>query len=333
MNYNKIIYCCLISLFFTACNTKTTKENTEIQKITMQKSPNFNADSAYYFVEKQVSFGKRIPNTPPHVACGDYLAKTLKDFGWIVIEQNFDATAYDGKILKSRNIIASWKPEISTRILLAAHWDTRPFADQEKDEKLRNQGIDGANDGGSGVGILLEVARIMAQNKDIASKVGVDIVFFDSEDYGQPEGTSSDDYKKDTWCLGSQYWAKNKHKENYSAYYGILLDMVGAKGAKFYKEGQSMKFVPTVTNKLWQTGQQLGYTDNFIDKEAEFIIDDHVYINEIAHIPMLDIIEYEPSDKAYFNNDWHTLNDNMTIIDRKTLKAVGQTVTQMIYNE
>ncbi len=140
---------------FSACEKKASQETTnqEKTKIIMQKAPDFNADSAYYFVEKQVKFGKRIPNTVAHVACGDYLVNILHGYGWEVIEQKFDATAFDGKILKSRNIIASWKPEAKTRILLAAHWDTRPFADQEKDKTLHTQAIDGANDGGSGVGI------------------------------------------------------------------------------------------------------------------------------------------------------------------------------------
>jgi hypothetical protein len=321
---------CLFSLW--SCKTEV-KEQPKAEKIVMQPVPEFNADSAYFFVEKQVGFGKRIPNTPEHIACGNYLATTLRNLGWQVTEQTFDATAFDNTVLKSKNIIASWKPEATTRVLLAAHWDTRPFADQEKDEKLKKQPIDGANDGGSGVGILLEIARTIARNPQMATPVGVDIIFFDSEDYGQPDGTTAETYKQDTWCLGSQYWAKNKHQANYSAYYGILLDMVGAKGAKFYKEGQSMKSVPSITNKVWQTGMQLGYTNFFVDKEVDGIIDDHVYVNQLAKIPMLDIIEYEPTDRNFFNKDWHTLNDNMTIIDRQTLKAVGHTVVQVIYNE
>lgn len=322
---------CLFGLW--SCKSEVKEQPKEVEKIVMQPVPEFNADSAYFFVEKQVSFGKRIPNTPAHVACGNYLATTLRNLGWQVTEQTFDATAFDNTVLKSKNIIASWKPEATTRVLLAAHWDTRPFADQEKDEKLKKQPIDGANDGGSGVGILLEIARTIARNPQMTTPVGVDIIFFDSEDYGQPDGTTAETYKQDTWCLGSQYWAKNKHQANYSAYYGILLDMVGAKGAKFYKEGQSMKSVPSMTNKLWQTGMQLGYTNFFVDKEVDAIIDDHVYVNQLAKIPMLDIIEYEPTDRNFFNKDWHTLNDNMTIIDRQTLKAVGHTVVQVIYNE
>jgi glutaminyl-peptide cyclotransferase len=326
----------LFVVSLTSCDKKP-KETPPAEKITMQPAPIFNADSAYFFVEKQVSFGKRIPNTASHVACGNYLVNTFKNYGWQVTEQVFEATAFDGTVLKSKNIIATWQPELKTRILLAAHWDTRPFADQEKDKNLHKQPIDGANDGGSGVGILLEIARSIANhtatNPQNNPKVGIDIILFDSEDYGQPEGTNSEQYKQDTWCLGSQYWAKNKHIAGYSAYYGILLDMVGAKDAKFHKEGQSMKFVPSITNKVWQTGIQLGYDNFFVDNTVEGIIDDHIYVNQIAKIPMLDIIEYAPENQSYFNKDWHTLNDNMTIIDRKTLKAVGQTVLQVVYNE
>ncbi len=323
----------VFALSFSACETKP-KTTEKPKALVLKKSPDFQADSAYNFVAKQVGFGKRVPNFPAHVACGDYLASTLKRMGWQVIEQAFDATAFDGKVLKSRNFIASWNQQATKRILLAAHWDTRPFADQEKDKTKHNQPIDGANDGASGVGILLEVARSIAQNSAVPLQgVGVDIVFFDSEDHGQPEGTPTADYKADMWCLGSQYWAKNKHQANYSAYFGILLDMVGGQNAKFHKEGQSMKYAPTITQNVWQIGQQLGYTQYFIDKQTEPIIDDHLYINDLAKIPMLDIIEYDNRDGNFFNQHWHTLNDNLQNIDRQTLKAVGQTVLQVVYNE
>jgi glutaminyl-peptide cyclotransferase len=329
-----IFFAC--SLFLFACENQDNKkkENLETPKLVLQKTPDFRADSAYYFVEKQVSFGKRVPNTKSHLQCGNYLVSTLKRFGWQVVEQPFDALAFDNKVLKSRNIIASWQPQASKRILLAAHWDSRPFADQDADKTKQKEPIDGANDGGSGVAVLLEIARTVAANQAIALKdVGIDLIFFDSEDYGQPEGTPAAEYKANMWCLGSQHWAKNKHKENYSAYFGILLDMVGGKNAKFHKEGQSMKYAPTITQTLWQTGQQLGYASYFVDREADAIIDDHVYVNEIAKIPMLDIIEYDNADGNYFNKHWHTQQDNLQNIDQQTLKAVGQTVLQVVYNE
>jgi glutaminyl-peptide cyclotransferase len=284
-------------------------------------APDFNADSAYDYIEKQVSFGPRIPNTSAHMRCADYLVRTFQKFGFPVVEQDFMAKAYDGKQLRAKNIIVSIQPEATKRILLGAHWDTRPWSDE--DDHAPDKTFDGANDGGSGVGVLLEIARAIAAAEQKPS-VGIDIILFDVEDYGKSEHHNS-------YCLGSQYWAKNKHKADYAAYYGILLDMVGAKGARFHKEGNSMSFAPSIVNKVWNQASALGYNHYFIHQTAGAIIDDHYYINTMANIPMIDIIEYDPNEG--FGEYWHTQEDNMSIIDRATLKAVGQTVLQVLYNE
>lgn len=293
-------------------------------------APRFNADSAYQAIEKQVSFGPRVPNTKAHEACALYLANTLKERGWKVQVQEFTAKAFDGTNLRLNNIVASHNPEASKRILLAAHWDTRPFADQDNEKE--KEPIDGANDGGSGVGILLEIARTI-NAADQKPNVGVDIILFDGEDYGQPDFAMEKGRVEDSWCLGSQYWAKNKHQAGYMAFYGILLDMVGARNAKFGKEGTSMHYGPSIVNKVWNTAQQLGFQSYFIDRQTAPIIDDHVYVNEIAGIPMIDIIEFNPVGDNYFGNYWHTHDDNMQVIDKATLNVVGQTVLTVLYNE
>lgn len=285
------------------------------------QAPQFNQDSAYFFIEKQVSFGPRIPNTANHVRCSDYLVRTLQRYGTKVIEQDFQAKTYDGKMLRSKNIIASINPEATKRILLAAHWDTRPWSDE--DDKNPAKTFDGANDGASGVGVLIEIARVINSSAKKPA-VGIDIILFDAEDYGKSEHQNS-------YCLGSQYWAKNKHVPNYSAYYGILLDMVGAKDARFSKEGVSMEFAPSIVNKVWDQASALGYNQYFIHQVAGAITDDHLYVNKEAKIPMIDIIEYDPG--SGFGDYWHTQNDNMQVIDRNTLKAVGQTLLQVLYNE
>ncbi|WP_242927975.1 M28 family peptidase [Pontibacter vulgaris] len=295
------------------------------------KAPDFNADSAYQFVAKQVAFGPRVPNTPPHQATGDWIISKLKENGADVKVQSFQMRAYDGTMLNLRNIIASYNPDAANRVMLAAHWDTRPYAD--KDAKDPKKPIDGANDGGSGVGILLEIARTINQAQQ-KPDIGVDLIFFDGEDYGQPDNSGLP-YKDDTWCLGSQYWSKNMHTPNYKAQFGILLDMVGAANAKYAREGTSMEYAKDVVDKVWKAGNKLGYSDYFKYINSPGIIDDHHYVNTIAGIRMIDIIEYNlnSADGDYFGPYHHRHADSMSIISKNSLKAVGQTVLHVVYNE
>jgi glutaminyl-peptide cyclotransferase len=325
-NHKSYVLFLLLSIGMMGCpGTDKTKE--QIAKTEHVPAPVFNADSAYQFVSRQVKFGPRVPNTVAHEKCGDYLINSFRNSGAKVMVQNFEAKAYDGKKLVLRNITASFNPEASKRIILAAHWDTRPFADQDPDKSYYNKPIDGANDGGSGVGILLEVARAMNTFKSKPG-VGVDLILFDGEDYGAPEEFEGS--HANTYCLGSQYWAKNPHS---NGYYGILLDMVGAKDATFAMEGLSMQYAGSIVQKVWQTGNALGYSKYFIYREAGAITDDHSYVNELAKIPMIDIIEFKIGGSNYFGPYWHTHNDNMNVIDKNTLKAVGQTLLDVVYNE
>lgn len=319
-----IVYSCSSEQEQPAEQQSTSNNATEVQV------PTFNADSAYAFIEQQVAFGPRVPNTNAHRATADFLVNKLEAYGAEVQRQEFEAEAYDGSMLQLQNIIASFNPEQRKRILLAAHWDTRPFADKDSDRT--DEPIDGANDGGSGVGVLLEIARLMQQQ---APGVGVDIILFDGEDYGEPEGydNSSESSNQVWWCLGSQHWSENKHQKNYMAYYGILLDMVGAENAQFYREGVSMRVAPSVVKKVWDQAQQLGHGRYFVYQDAPEIVDDHIYVNYNAKIPMINIVEYAPGTDAYFADYHHTHEDNMDIISQETLKAVGETVVNVIYRE
>lgn len=321
---------CLFGLIACSCGQKATSnsDTTSVDKYA-QVSPDFNSDSAYHFVDKQVAFGPRVPNTAQHVACGDYLVAELKRFGANVIEQKADLKAYDGTILKSRNIIAEFYPEKKDRILLFAHWDTRPFSDQDPDQNNHRVPVLGANDGGSGVGVLLEVARVL-QNK--TPELGIDIIFFDSEDYGTPSFVN-DAAPGEWWCLGSQYWSKNPHIKGYKARFGILLDMVGAPDAKFVKEAISRQYANGIVEKVWGTARSLGYGKYFIDKNGGGIIDDHVPVNENLRIPSIDIIQYDENSGSGFGWYWHTTKDDMNSISKETLKAVGQTVLEVVYKE
>ena len=315
----------LISCGSSKENSNRTEE-TETQ--TLIQAPAFNADSAYAYIDAQVKFGPRVPNSPAHKTCGNYLASQLERFGAKVYNQYADLMAYNGAILKARNIIGAYKPDTKKRVMLCAHWDSRPYADQD-DEKYHHTPIDGANDGASGVGVLLEIAR---QIQLQAPAVGIDIVFFDAEDYGIPDFYKGP-YKPDTWCLGSQYWGRIPHVSDYKARFGILLDMVGAKGAAFYYEGFSARTANNVMKKIWNTAERLGYGQYFIKQEGGEVTDDHVYVNRFRGIPCVDIIHYDIQGNTGFNPTWHTTDDTIENIDKATLQAVGQTVMEVIYNE
>lgn len=291
-------------------------------------SPKFDADSAYSYIKKQVSFGPRVPSTPQHIKCGDWLIQKLSQFGASIIEQKANVIHYDGQEIEIRNIIGSYNSEIKDRILLFAHWDTRPFADKEQEILLQKTPILGADDGASGVGVLLEIAR---QIQLKPPTVGIDIIFFDMEDWGEPE--FSDKYiPGEWWCVGSRYWSEQPHIENYRAKYGILLDMVGAKDATFMLEGYSYKQAKKEVLNIWSTAAQLGYKQFFVKDYGGYITDDHVPIIENLNIPCINIINLK-NDNHGFAPHWHTHNDNLSVIDKETLSAVGQTVLEVIYKE
>lgn len=308
-------------------SSQTTDSTTNVVKDVL--APDFNADTAFAFIKKQVDFGCRVPNTPPHTKCGDFIEKQLKQYCDTVVTQYFPVSTYDGRSFQGRNMFASINPQASKRVLLAAHWDTRHIADQ--DEERSKEPILGANDGGSGTAVLLEIARAIKASSSKPA-IGIDFIFFDAEDQGDPSGDNSE-AGISSWCLGSQYWSKNKHQPNYSAFYGILFDMVGAKNAYFYYEGHSMQFAPMVMQNVWATAERLGYGSKFIKSPVGAITDDHYFVSSQGGVPMIDIIEHDASGMQFFGKYWHTHDDNLEVIDPQTLKAVGQTALQVLYNE
>ncbi len=325
-----LLFLSIIILQSCGDNKKDITEKLEQEQEKTVAVPAFNRDSSFQFVENQIKFGPRVPGTNSHKEGAKYLTEKLESYGAKVYLQEFTATTYDNNRVPLKNIIGEFYPEKTKRILLAAHWDTRPFADKDKD----NTAVpDGANDGASGVGILLEIARVLSISNP--PDVGIDIIFFDGEDWGEKwdEGYTATPDSLDTWwCLGSQYWSKNKHKKNYAAYYGILLDMVGASGSQFHKEGLSMNVAPKVVNKIWDRATKLGFSGYFKSTVQAEITDDHVFVNKYAKIPMVNIVHYDPVE-GYFGNYHHTLKDNLNLIDRETLKVVGTTVLNVIYYE
>ncbi|MBP6335016.1 MAG: M28 family peptidase [Bacteroidia bacterium] len=318
----------LISMVSCTSSKKEKERDDNVQSTTTQvmqiEVPIFNEDTAFNYIKAQVDFGPRVPNTKAHAACAEYFVSTLKKFTPAVSVQTGKVTTYDGITLNLKNIIASFNVESKNRILLFAHWDTRPWADL--DPKQSKEANLGADDGGSGVGVLLEVARQFSLKVPTS---GVDIIFFDAEDWGKSGGGPE---SEDSYCLGSQYWIKNLHTPGYTANYGILLDMVGGRGSRFLIEGNSKNLASFLVDKVWKTAANLGYSGYFISQEGGWVTDDHVYVNR-ANIPSIDIIGSSASSQSGFPAHWHTQADNMDIIDKATLKAVGQTVLHVVYSE
>ena len=269
-------------------------------------------------------------NSKAHDLCEEWIVSKFKAFGMDVTTQKADLKGFDGTILKSTNIIASYKSELANRILLCAHWDSRPWADNDPDEANHKTPVLAANDGASGVAVMLEVARQLPDTLGI----GVDFVCFDAEDWGVPQWSDAVD-DGNSWALGAQYWAANCSKKQAKTYrFGILLDMVGGQGAQFYKEGMSLQYASSVVDKVWRAAQVVGFGSMFPTQTGSRITDDHIPVNRVAKIPTIDIIPYYPNcEQSSFGPTWHTVNDDMTHIDKNTLQAVGQTMIQVIFSE
>ena len=297
-------------LLLVGCNTTKKSQGDEPSPV----SATFNADSAYLFCQQQCDFGPRTMNSEAHERCAEWIQQRFTQYGYQVEMQRADLRGYDGTTLKATNIIAispqhptpntphnatlSEREHLTpnTRLLLCAHWDSRPWADNDPDSANWRKPVLAANDGASGVAVMLELARQLQQHDSL--NVAVDFICFDAEDWGIPQWENKSD--ADSWALGAQYWATNTHHPSPNTHhptpntyrYAILLDMVGGQGAKFYHEGYSLQ-------------------------HARSIVENH----------------YPECPQSNFGPTWHTVNDDMQHIDRNTLEAVGQTLLQVIFSE
>ena len=322
----KLSYIFIALLCLAACGNskKTVAEAVAV-------GPEFSADSAYVYCAAQCDFGPRLMNSEAHDLCGDWIEAKFRHFGMAVSRQETVVTGYDGTKLNCRNIIASFRPGSKERILLCAHWDSRPWADNDPDSANWRKPVMGANDGASGVAVMLEIARLLQRADSI--NVGVDFVCFDAEDWGIPQWSDAET-DGDTWALGAKYWSEKAHSAGYKARFGILLDMVGGTGAVFHREAVSQQYASTIVEKVGAAAKVAGYSSFFPDADGGMSTDDHVPVNEKANIPTIDIIPfYANCEQSSFGPTWHTVNDTMENIDRNTLKAVGQTVIQVLFSE
>jgi hypothetical protein len=320
----------ILVLSFSSCSAGNSKKN--IAAPSTANTLFFDADSAYEYVQRQTEFGPRVPGTQAHSDCRRYLVEKMKSFGADTREQHATLKGYDGSSIKAANILASFFPEIEKRVLLCAHWDSRPWADQDPNPENHKKPILGANDGASGVGVLMEVARQIQKELSKGEKpsFGVDIVLFDAEDLGTPtfaESTTEGDF----WCLGAKHWATQATSSGYKAEFGILLDMVGGVSPKFYMDQISNQYAPNVLQNVWAVASRLGYGNTFISTIGGAITDDHQFVNQIAGIPCIDIIDFDPTSPSGFVPQWHTIEDTMVHIDRNSLKIVGETLMNVIF--
>lgn len=292
--------------------------------------PQFDADSAFSYIRTQTEFGPRVPNTTAHRECAGWLADKLRSLGAETVVQDIEVTAFDGTIIRGFNIIGSYRPESGRRIIICSHWDSRPWADNDPDRANHRTPVDAANDGASGVGVILEIARQMQMQ---LPEIGVDCIFFDAEDWG-PGDDWKGEQREDMWGLGTQYWARRMHTEGYNARYAILLDMVGGQNATFYREGYSVRYASGVVDKVWDAAARVGSGRYFPNTGSCYVTDDHVFINTIGKIPAIDIVPYYPDcEQSSFGPTWHTVSDDIEHIDKATLQAVGRTLMYVIYNE
>ena len=319
----------IVSLSGCEKKQQQTTNNETIEENVQTPCPSFRADSAFADIQAQCDFGARVPGTKAWERCSDWIAGRFEESGLNVEVQRTDVTIWDGTKLPCRNIIARLNPKASDRILLCAHWDSRPWADSDPNPDNNHTPVPAANDGASGVAVLLELARQMAADSTMTT--GIDFVCFDVEDAGSPDWAEATT-EENTWCLGSRYWAYNAGRDGYHAQFGILLDMVGGRGATFLKEQVSMSIAEPIVNLVWDTAEELGYGNYFVKEQGGAITDDHVEVYRLTRTPCIDIIPYYKDADSSFGPTWHTLNDTPENIDPQVLKAVGQTVMQVVYN-
>ena len=326
MNYKYFLFAIVLS-FLSACSFASHSEKTKQDDAIVRVVPTFNPDSAYQYVKAQCDFGPRVPGTEAHTACLQYFVEQFSRFGAdTVIVQEGESMIYDGTKMPIRNVVASYGLGKPNRVMICAHWDSRPFADNDINPNNRRKAIIGANDGASGVGVMMELARQLGQKN---AAIGVDLILFDLEDWGAPDWEQSK-LSDGGWALGSKYWASRPHIPGYQAQFAILLDMVGAQGAQFYREYFSDQYASWVVDRVWNKAADLGLAHVFVNQRGGGVTDDHINVNR-AGIPCIDIIQFQTDTEAGFGDYWHTHNDDMRNIDPLTLDAVGRVLMEIIY--
>jgi glutaminyl-peptide cyclotransferase len=302
----RFVACIMIGTALTACSNGGATQ--------LAGDPVFSAAHAFELLATQVAFGPRVPNTDAHRRQLVWMSDYLRQRADTVLLQPFTHATNAGEILELTNVFARFAPDSANRILLLAHWDTRPTADSEPDPALRRQPIPGANDGASGVAVLLELADVLHRHPP---PIGVDLLFTDGEDYGP----TSDDM-----LLGAKHFADNL-PAGYRPLYGILLDMVADRDFEFRIEEYSRRYAPEIVERVWRTAESLGYGHVFTRRSWGFINDDHVPLNEVG-IRTVNIIDFEYGPG---NSFWHTRQDRVENVGPEGMGVVGRVVVRLVY--
>ena len=283
--------------------------------------PGFDQDRAYALVTEQTDFGPRAPGTAAHDSMRVWLVARLGALADRVVEQRI--TIPDprdtSRVFSGTNVIASWQPDATRRVLLAAHWDTRPVADNDPDPARRIEPVLGANDAGSGVAVLLEIARLLNAHP-LPQRVGIDIVLFDLEDLGTTD-PSVPEAQRIPFAMGSEMFVRDN--PGYRPAWGILLDMVGDTDLRLPKEGYSVQYAPEVVERVWAAARRVGSTA-FLDEVGPAVQDDHVpFLRE--GIPVVDLIQ------TPFPATWHTTSDTPANVSAESLGQVGRVVVELLW--
>jgi Zn-dependent M28 family amino/carboxypeptidase len=287
-------------------------------------SNEFNADSAMSYIRQQLAFGPRVPGTEPARKTGDWIVAHLRTTADTVVEQRWTHTLATGKTLPMRNIFARFKPNATERILYLTHWDTRPVADSETDPEKAKLPIPGANDGASGVALLLGVSDAL---KKLPPNVGVDLLFVDGEDWGTFGPPDID------VLIGSSYFAQHLPSADYRPLFGVLWDMIGDADLNIYQDVTSAQAAPEVVQKVWGTAKDLGYEKYFIPEAKVPWTDDHVPLLK-AGLRVIDVIDgdYGPRDASgqVIESYHHTLQDTIDHVSAKSMKIVGDVAMALL---
>jgi glutaminyl-peptide cyclotransferase len=310
---NRFYVLLAMALLFSGCGSEETRQGVPPTGPQVER-PSFDGAAAHDLVRQQVAFGPRVPEESGHALQLAWMDSVLVEWADSVEHQSFSHVTSQGLELNLTNLLARFRPEAEHRILLLAHWDTRPWSDQATNMLDRETPVPGANDGGSGTAILLHLAELMAQ---LPPPTGVDLLFIDGEDYGP--GTED-------MFMGSRYFASNLPRPIPWSY-GILLDMVGDLDPSYPMEANSAEFAPILTQRIWRVAQQLGFGAYFPARVGSRVVDDHIPLNE-AGLQTVDIIDFEfgPGNRL-----WHTPQDTPENTSAESLRMVGEVMAELIY--